>query len=207
MNKYHYGLNNPLRYIDPDGHQTTTADRIKNAAATVGRTIVATANGAINAWGQDNGLLIGGGPENKVGRGIGHAAALVQSAGEIIGGVTAIVGGGGEAGITAPACATGVGCVVPAVGVGTAVGGVVATGHGILVGANTLNNIFSKKTELSKQKKDRSVEGTTEQVQGLEKKQAATTKKGGYRISTEKSKQNAKEALKKIKSTKDLEDQ
>lgn len=80
----------------------------------------------------------------RSGRGLGHTIALVQSAGEIIGGVNAIFAGGGEAGITAPACGTGVGCVVPAVGLGTAVGGVLATGHGIFVGANTLHNIFSK---------------------------------------------------------------
>jgi len=26
LNKYQYTLNNPLRYVDPDGHQTTTSE-------------------------------------------------------------------------------------------------------------------------------------------------------------------------------------
>ena len=30
LNKYQYCLGNPLRYIDPDGHQTSTADNLKN---------------------------------------------------------------------------------------------------------------------------------------------------------------------------------
>jgi RHS repeat-associated protein len=33
LNKYQYCLNNPLRYVDPDGHQTITADAIWNAAS------------------------------------------------------------------------------------------------------------------------------------------------------------------------------
>jgi len=219
LNKYHYVLNNPLRYIDPDGHQTTTADRIRNAAASVGRTLVATGNGAINAWGQDNGLPIGGGPENKVGRGIGHVAALVQSAGEIIGGVTAIAGGGGEAGVTAPACATGVGCAVPAVGVATAVGGVAITLHGGFVGFNTLNNVFNKNNSQQNSsaneqkkaeppKKDQSVEGTRVQRENIESAQKTHRQAGRPdRIrSIEKSRQNEKTALKKIRSLKDAED-
>ena len=29
LNKYHYSLNNPFRFVDVDGHQTTMADKIK----------------------------------------------------------------------------------------------------------------------------------------------------------------------------------
>jgi hypothetical protein len=59
-------------------------------------------------------------------------------------GIGAIVGGGGEAIVTAPAAGTGVGIVVPATGVAVAAGGVVLTAHGAAVTHNTLNNIFSK---------------------------------------------------------------
>lgn len=33
LNKYQYVLNNPFRYVDPNGHQTTTADALKVGAA------------------------------------------------------------------------------------------------------------------------------------------------------------------------------
>jgi hypothetical protein len=54
LNKYHYCLNNPLRYIDPYGHQTTVADRIRNAAASAAQTLVTTVNGAANAFNEEN---------------------------------------------------------------------------------------------------------------------------------------------------------
>jgi len=50
LNKYHYCLNNPLRYIDPNGHQTTTADRVKQAAATVVEFSGGVMQGAVSSF-------------------------------------------------------------------------------------------------------------------------------------------------------------
>jgi hypothetical protein len=65
---------------------------------------------------------------------------------EIVVGAGAAVGGGAEAIPTSPAVVTVVGAAAPAVGVAVTVGGVVTAAHGALVGANTVNNIFSKNT-------------------------------------------------------------
>jgi len=55
--------------------------------------------------------------------------------------------------------------------------------------------------------KDRSLQGTQDQLEGVDKTRDAITKKGGYRISDAKSKQDFNRALKQIKSSDDLEDQ
>jgi hypothetical protein len=52
--------------------------------------------------------------------------------------------GGAEIMVTAPACGSGAGCLLPAAGVLTVGVGAVGATHGTLVGANTLGNIFSK---------------------------------------------------------------
>jgi len=150
LNKYQYGYNNPLLYIDPDGHQSVReyARRawggVKSAASSAKETARQTYNGAVQAWADDNGIPHMNADENSTGRAIGHGVALTQAGAEIAGGLSLITGGGSEAVITSPLCATGVGCAAPAVGAVTAVGGVVLTAHGALVGANTLNNIFNK---------------------------------------------------------------
>ena len=142
LNKYHYALNNPLKYVDEDGHQTSLADRLKSGAVSVGRTLLNTVEGAASAYGEDNGVGGTTGPQNAVGRGIGHTLALGQATFEIASGVGAMLSGGGEAVVTAGACGTGVGCVAPAVGVVQAARGLVVAAHGAVVGVNTAINIF-----------------------------------------------------------------
>lgn len=92
-----------------------------------------TLSGASAAYLEDNGVAREALPQmtqNEIGRAIGHTLALAQSGAEII-------GGGGEALITAPAAATGAGAVVPAAGAAVAT-------HGVTVAANTVRNIINE---------------------------------------------------------------
>jgi len=115
LNKYQYCYNNPLLYIDPDGHQGVR-EWFRN-----------TLNGAASTVSENNGFGRMDAPQTTTGRVIGHIISLAQSGAEVVGGVATVVGGGGEAVITSPAAGTGVGVVIPAAGVVTVVAGAVVT--------------------------------------------------------------------------------
>jgi hypothetical protein len=114
LNKYTYVYNNPLRYVDPNGHDAW--DIIKGAA---------------NAFGSDffggAGRQEGGNGDYKVGQAIGDFGATVVGAGETL------LGAGGEVGGLA-LDATGVGAVagVPVGVVSTAA--VVQGSSAVLIG-------------------------------------------------------------------------
>ncbi len=77
----------------------------------------------------------------ELGQYIGNVASLTQALAEVVFGGMEVVGGVSEATVTAPACASLVGCVAPAAGVAVAVKGLITAGHGLSVGANTIYNI------------------------------------------------------------------
>ncbi len=113
LNKYGYVRNNPLRYIDPDGHDLW--DYV---------------GGAMNAFGSDNMFGVGrqsGNSDFERGQAIGDAVATFTGSVETL-------FGGGEAVVTSPAALTVVGAAVPAAGVAIAAhgAGTAATGLGNL---------------------------------------------------------------------------
>jgi len=120
LNLYGYVRNNPLSHADADGHCCDWSD-VRDFAL-----------GAANAYGSDN--LFGAGrmeqtsPSGRIGAAVGDAAATVT-------GTLEMLGGGGEALVTSPAAATGVGIVVPAAGAAVAL-------HGTGTTATAFGNLF-----------------------------------------------------------------
>jgi RHS repeat-associated protein len=133
LNLYSYVQNNPTTLGDPDGHDFNEF-----------------MNGLTNAWGSDN--LLGYGRQEqstlsgKIGAAVGDGLATVQGGAEALLGGGAAVGGGTEAVLTSPLALTGVGTLVPAAGVGTALVGAVAVVHGSATAGTAVKNLtFSKR--------------------------------------------------------------
>ena len=142
------------------------SQRIKEGARQVGRTLVRTANGAASALSENNGGGNWGVEQNTAGRAIGHALTAVQVGAEVYTGVTTAVRGVGGAIVSAPACATGVGCAAPVASAASAVVGVGLITHGVAVDVNTLLNIFSSKDDHPDTDKT-SVQGTQDQLDDI----------------------------------------
>jgi len=77
----------------------------------------------------------------RVGQALGNTATVIQGAFEIIGGLGVAFGGGVGAAISAPLCATGIGCFVPASSATISVTGLLTAAHGTFVIGNTFYNV------------------------------------------------------------------
>ncbi len=133
LNKYQYCNNNPLLYVDPNGHQGIkeyAKEFIDSAASTF-----------VRDTGLEKPIVILRGSSlpdvtSSAGATAGHALAIGIGTGELI------IGGGAAAGGTAGAIATSPSGVGAIVGVGVAVGGVAVAAHGAYTLVQTLGNIY-----------------------------------------------------------------
>ncbi len=206
LNKYHYAYNNPLLYVDPDGHQGVReyAREMGEYVGGVARGVVSSVTyGAIGAPRSDDSLT------SRAGQAVGTTAVAV------VGTDAAWAGGGVTIGSGGTALATGVPEVAVAGGL-LAAGG--ATKNAAALASTPMrrsgNSQEGRSREEqessgeSKPKKERSAEGARVQRENIEQAQKVHRKAGRPdRIrSIEKSKQNERNALKKIRSSKDLQE-
>ena len=108
LNKYHYCINNPLRYLDPDGHQQKTSDKIMDFFNGVGKGITSSITfGASGAPRKDDSLL------NRAGQGVGTVLTHVGGRGAFAGGGGAtLLTAGTSSEVTIPVAAAGVEMVI-----------------------------------------------------------------------------------------------
>ncbi len=189
LNKYQYCLNNPLRYVDPDGHQTATADALKlGATLTIaGPHPVVKGIGVVILAGVGVEVTIGWENVGKAGKALldqGGKSAARQDMEDL-----RTLRGGGQ-------------------NIFTKVEGG-ATGSSAPTQQANTNSASEppkeKKGGETKPKKEKSAEGARVQRENIEKAQTVHRKAGRPdRIrSIEKSKQNERNELKKIKTSKD----
>ena len=138
LNRYSYVGNNPLRYVDPTGHDWVDAlDFLYGFGAqlALANTFGASPMQEALAANPDEPVL------TTAGRHLGNVAAMVQGVAEIVAGATVDVGGAGL-------CLTGVGCLAgaPAAVAGTAVAihGAAVTGAGVVMEGQMLGDLILK---------------------------------------------------------------
>lgn len=180
--------------------------------------LATTITSAIVTFAENNGseLLFGKveTEHNLAGRVIGNTASLIQGLSEISAGAGIALGGGAEAVVTAPACATGVGCIAPAAGVGAAATGTVVAAHGTGVVINTLYNMSANQNPAQTyndqgRAKIQTGEDALDQLEGITNAQENVKKGKGNAIidSTKKSQQRVDNKNKKIRNLKDALDE
>jgi RHS repeat-associated protein len=214
LNKYQYGYNNPLRYVDPDGHDPCCQDEEKVKRIAAGAAVGAGVGAVVGG--------VAGGARGAVAGGAGGTLVLPG-----VGTVTGIIVGGG---------AGGAGGATQGALIGAIVGGTAVALWDYFTSDNSNNDSqpapatqpqsqpeaqpapppqtpdtnkdkqAKSKSKSANTKKERSVEGATDQVKGIQKAQGRA--RAGQRKpidSIKKSEQNLNNELKKIKSSKDID--
>ncbi len=131
LNRYAYGLNNPLRYHDPTGHFTigdfvwgVLSQWTESNREAIPVPVSADERRAVNSLAVDS-------SEYQAGRVVGALAASAQGIAEAVGGGGGIVGG-------VAACGTGVGCLIGAPDIVVSAGLVI---HGTAVALSGANDL------------------------------------------------------------------